>query len=113
MALSLSSSVFAFQAPALRAPVQQPAVSMNANRDLVPGMIGKYSLTNIVCTSSPPHVGPSLHIGLLHSWHQPPLPGGGRCRSPLQARKLPGEATTSRPAAPLEGALPLLLPSTA
>lgn len=50
MALALSSSVFAFQAPAMRAVVQQPAVSMNANRNMADSMIGKYSLTQIVCT---------------------------------------------------------------
>ena len=49
MALALSSSVFAFQAPAMRAVVQQPAASMNANRNMADSMIGKYSLTQIVC----------------------------------------------------------------
>jgi hypothetical protein len=48
MALALSSSVFAFQAPAMRAVVQQPAASMNANRNMADSMIGKYSLTQIV-----------------------------------------------------------------
>ena len=34
----------------MRAAVQQPAVSMNANRNMADSMIGKYSLTQIVCT---------------------------------------------------------------
>ena len=48
MALAFAPSMLAFNAPALRPTVEVSAVSMNANRNIVSGMTGKYSLKQTV-----------------------------------------------------------------